>query len=371
MFIFDLGGGTFDVSVVVIEDGVFEVKATGGDTHLGGEDFDSRLVDHCIEEFKRKFRKDISTNERAKRRLRTACERAKRTLSTAVTAAIEIESLFEGVDYSTIITRAKFEELNAADFARTMEKVEAVLAEADVHRLDIHEVVLVGGSTRIPKIQELLSTFFDKEPNKTVNPDEAVAYGATVQAAIIANIDMTGRLDHVVLVDVTPLSLGIEVGDGDMNVIIAHNSIIPCTHTKGYQTKVDNQTSIAINVYEGERVKVKDNNMLGSFSVEGLPAKPRGEATIKVTFYVEANGILLVTATSDHDGSTRAVAIKNNKGRLSSEEIERMKLAALQYVSWFPGPQFTSLLHILVVGALLPSPVSQVCGAGQSRARAW
>ena len=331
-----MGGGTFDVSVVTIEDGVFEVKSTDGDTHLGGEDFDSRMVEHCIEEFKRKFRKDISDNDKAKRRLRTACERAKRTLSSSPTAVIEIDSLFEGVDYSTIVTRAKFEELNAADFARTMEKVEAALTSAEVHRLDIHEVVLVGGSTRIPKIQEMLRDYFDQEPNKSVNPDEAVAYGAAVQAAIIAKIDKSGGLDHVVLVDVTPLSLGIAIREHEMSVIIPHNSIIPCTHTKPYVTLEDNQTAIAINVFEGERPLTTDNNLLGSFSIDGLPPLPRGEAKIKVTFYVEANGILVVTASADHDGSTRAMAIKNNKGRLSKDEIDRMRLEAIQCVTDLP-----------------------------------
>jgi len=323
--VYDLGGGTFDVSVVTIEDGVFEVKATAGDTHLGGEDFDSRLVDHCIEEFKRKFRKDISTNERAKRRLRTACERAKRTLSTTVTAAIEIESLFEGVDYSTIITRAKFEELNAADFARTIEHVRDVLVEAGTDRLDVDEVVLVGGSTRIPKIQELLSTFFDKEPNKTVNPDEAVAYGATVQAAIIAKIDMTGGLDHVLLVDVTPLSLGVALIGDLMSVIIKRNSTIPSKHTQTYYTTSDDQTSATIKVYEGEREMVKDNTLLGSFEVVGIPPLPARKAAIEVTFAVEATGFLVVSAKVTATGATRAVAIRAEKGRLNTEEIERMR----------------------------------------------
>jgi L1 cell adhesion molecule like protein len=326
VFIFDLGGGTFDVSVVTIEDGVFEVKATAGDTHLGGEDFDSRLVDHCIEEFKRKFRKDISTNERAKRRLRTACERAKRTLSTAVTAAIEIDALFEGVDYSTVITRAKFEELNAADFARTIEHVRDVLVEAGTDRLDVDEVVLVGGSTRIPKIQDMLRDYFGgKEPNKSVNPDEAVAYGATVQAAIIAKIDMTGGLDHVLLVDVTPLSLGVAVIGDLMSVIIKRNSTIPSKHTQTYYTTSDDQTSATIKVYEGEREMVKDNTLLGSFEVVGIPPLPARKAAIEVTFAVEATGFLVVSAKVTATGATRAVAIRAEKGRLNTEEIERMR----------------------------------------------
>ena len=315
--------------MVTIEDGVFEVKSTDGDTHLGGEDFDSRMVEHCIEEFKRKFRKDISDNDKAKRRLRTACERAKRTLSSSPTAVIEIDSLFEGVDYSTIVTRAKFEELNAADFARTLEHVRDVLVEADTDRLDVDEVVLVGGSTRIPKIQEMLSDFFGgKEPNKSVNPDEAVAFGATVQAAIIAKIDKSGGLDHVLLVDVSPLSLGVAIKGDRMSVVIKRNTTIPSKHTETYVTTSDGQTSAGILVYEGEREMVKDNNLLGSFEVVGIPPLPAGQASIDVTFAVEATGFLVVSAKVTATGATRAVAIKTEKGRLSSEEIERMRSEA-------------------------------------------
>ncbi|KAL1972138.1 hypothetical protein VTN31DRAFT_7357 [Thermomyces dupontii] len=334
VLIYDLGGGTFDVSLLNIQGGVFTVKATAGDTHLGGQDFDANLLDYFKKEFQRKTGKDLSDDARALRRLRTACERAKRTLSNATQATIEIDSLFDGEDFSAQITRARFEDLNAKAFASTLEPVQQVLKDSGIDKKDVNEIVLVGGSTRIPRIQKLLSDFFDgKKLEKSINPDEAVAYGAAVQAGILSGKAASAETADLLLLDVVPLSLGVAMEGNVFAPVVPRGQTVPTIKKRTFTTVADNQTTVQFPVYQGERSNCDDNTLLGEFTLSPIPPMKAGEAQLEVVFEVDVNGILKVTATEKSSGRSANITISNAVGKLSSSEIEKAISDAAKFKS--------------------------------------
>ncbi|ORY32824.1 putative heat shock protein sks2 [Naematelia encephala] len=331
VLIFDLGGGTFDVSLLSIHGKVFAVKATAGDTHLGGEDFDNTLLEHFKAEFKRKAKLDISDDPRALRRLRSACERAKRTLSSVTQTTVEVDSLYQGQDFSANITRARFEEINAVAFKSTIDPVEKVLKDSKIPAAKVDDIVLVGGSTRIPKIQALVSEYFGgRQLNKSINPDEAVAYGAAVQAAVLTG-QTSDKTADLLLLDVAPLSLGVAMQGDVFGVVLPRNTAIPANKSRTFTTVEDNQTTVMFPVYEGERTQCKDNRLLGEFELSGIPPMPRGQAELVCTFEVDANGLLKVSAQDRASGRKAQISIQNSVGRLSSDEIQAMIKDAEQF----------------------------------------